>query len=99
MGKILRAFVEEQLQLEPIDYRDGAESNKARKYAEELAAAFNARLSAEQRQLFDKVVDAQAVENYHYDIDRFICGYRLGVLMTMEVFTDADELLIHREGN
>lgn len=99
MGKILRAFVEEKLQLEPIDYRDGEKSKKARICAERLTEIFCEKLNAEQRQFFDKVSDAKADENYHYDIDRFICGYRLGVLMTMEVFTDVDELLTHREGN
>ena len=47
----------------------------------------------------DRFRDAQLEEEYLYNIDRLILGYRLGVLMTMEVFTDRERLTIRGEGH
>lgn len=92
MGKILNAFVREELRLEPFTDFDSEETKKAREYAERLAVRFSERLSAEQEQLFEELTDAQAEEADLYSVDRVIFGYRLGVLMMMEVFTDMKAL-------
>lgn len=96
MGKILRAFVNEDLQLDAIIYRNSEESQKARDYAKKLADQFRAQLNEELRKQFEEVVDAMDNEAFEYDLDRFICGYRFGALMTTEVFTGMDELLKNR---
>jgi len=43
-------------------------------------------LGGELKETFKQHVDAQAESNLITGIDKFIYGYRLGVLMTMEVF-------------
>ena len=43
-------------------------------------------LDGELKQTFKQLIEAQAESSDIEGVNRFICGYRLGVLMTMEVF-------------
>jgi len=44
-------------------------------------------LDGELKEIFKQHIDARAESDFITGIDRFIYGYRLGVLMTMEVFS------------
>lgn len=92
MGKILDAFVREELRLEPFTDFDSEETKNARKYASQLEERFCKTLTGDQQALYSQLADAQDQEDDLYSTGRVIFGYRLGVLMTMEVFTDMDKL-------
>ncbi len=94
MDKILRAFAGEQLQMS-----EGAETKSPRhKQLEEegykLYNELREKLSAEEEELLERLLDVNAEEKSLYAEDQFIRGYRLGVLMTMEVFIGEDRFLL-----
>ncbi|MCI8586857.1 MAG: hypothetical protein HFI92_13400 [Lachnospiraceae bacterium] len=45
--------------------------------------------------MLDDYSTAQAEESLLYGNDRFVKGFRLGVLMMMEVIADEDDLILH----
>ena len=49
------------------------------------------KLDAESKEIFEQYTEAQAEADTISSNGRFICGYRLGVLMTIEVFTGRDD--------
>ena len=57
-----------------------------------------AKLNEEEQKMLDDYSTAQTEESLLYGNDRFVKGFRLGVLMMMEVITDKDDLILH-EGN
>ena len=86
MQKLLEAFAEGSLHIEPRflkreDYRDNLQ--KTIDCKEKLIEALN----EEEKKLLEDLLDAEADITGVSNIERFISGYRLGVLMTMEVFT------------
>jgi len=50
-------------------------------------------LDGELKETFKQYINAQAESNLITGIDKFIYGYRLGVLMTMEVFNGREEAI------
>ena len=50
-------------------------------------------LDAEQKELLIKFSSAQLEANSISNTEKFIYGYRLGVLMTIEVFTDREDTI------
>ena len=55
-------------------------------------------LDGELKETLQKFSNAQAEINLLSNVDRFIYGYRLGVLMTMEVFNGKEDLVVGGEG-
>lgn len=98
MGKTLRAFAQDELELEPVTDYDSEETKAARERAGELEDRLWETLQAEQRRAYEEFMDAQLEAEYLYSIDRLILGYRLGVLMTVEVFTDRETQAVRGEG-
>lgn len=45
--------------------------------------------------MLDDYSAAQSEESVLYGIDRFVKGFRLGVLMMIEVISDEDDLVLH----
>ena len=54
-------------------------------------------LEGKLQEIFSKYVEAHAEANQISNTDNFIYGYRLGVLMTMEVFSGKSEGVFWRE--
>ena len=54
-----------------------------------------AKLNEEERKMLDDYSAAQSEESVLYGIDRFVKGFRLGVLMMIEVISDEDDLVLH----
>lgn len=96
MGKILEAFASNHLIVEPTLYEGSAEYKKAKHLYCELGDQLLMKLNDEEKELFEQYVDAQREESILYANDRFVSGYRLGVMMTMEVYSDQDNLLIEK---
>ena len=93
MGKILDAFAMDNLSTEPAIYQGSPEYEKARKRFCDLGEQLLARLNQEEKTLLEEYTSAQSEENSLYAVERFVRGYRLGVLMTMEVFAGGSDLL------
>lgn len=94
MGKILDAFADGRLCMEEdVEKRDREQqglSEKACRLQEELEE----RLNDEDRELLSNLVDTVIEECCFYAQSRFVRGYRLGVLMTMEVFDQQDTYVL-----
>lgn len=55
---------------------------------EKLRAALN----DSEKELLSALLEAQGAVNHLTNIDTFVCGYRLGALMTMDVFNGKQDL-------
>lgn len=97
MNKILEAFAEDNLAINPTTYRGNHEYMKAIKAMYETAETLDTKLNDEEKKLFEQFRDAQSDGNHIYEVDRFIRGYRVGVLMMVEVFMGASSLFLDME--
>lgn len=100
MVKILDAFADDELCVNPTTYKGSREYRKAvdtmHKTAEELAANLNDK----EKKLFEQFRDAQADGNHIYQLDVFKRGFRIAVLMLFEVFAASeDEFILSQEAN
>ena len=98
MGKILEAIATDHLCVEPVIYEGDSKFNRARSRYCSLGEKLMAKLNEEEQKMLDDYSTAQTEESLLYGNDRFVKGFRLGVLMMMEVITDKDDLILH-EGN
>ena len=93
--KILEALADENLKLirQPVDYDlDNAQTMKK---MGELRAAFEKALGDTEKELFQSLKEANDTINLNYATQRFITGFRLGVLMMTEVYVGSDSLISH----
>ncbi|CUX74781.1 DUF6809 family protein [Enterocloster clostridioformis] len=97
MNRILEAFAEDNLAINPTTYRGNHEYMKAIKVMYKTAETLDTKLNDEEKKLFEQFRDAQSDGNHIYEVDRFIRGYRVGVLMMVEVFMGASGLLLDAE--
>ncbi len=95
MGKILEAIATDHLCVEPTIYEGDSQFNRARNRYCILGEKLMAKLNEEERKMLDDYSTAQSEESVLYGNDRFVKGFRLGVLMMMEVITDEDDLILH----
>lgn len=93
MGKLLEAFAENELSVIPVTYKGNAQYQEAVDSMCRLAEQLSEKLDEEGNQLFEKFRNAQAKAEWNYARDRFIDGYRTGVLMMTEIFTESDDLI------
>lgn len=98
MNRILEALADDNLCINPVTYKGSREYRKAIKEAYETAEELDEKLNDEEKKLFEKFRDAQSDESHIYEVDRFIRGYRLGVLMMIEVFVGSADLVLSKEG-
>lgn len=90
MERFLRAFASDQLRVIGVSE---TRSPKRRQLIDEsckLHTELEQKLNTEEKELLECLLDTNADENILYAEDKFIRGYRLGVLMTMEVFAGQD---------
>lgn len=97
MTKILEAFANDNLCINPTTYKGNPEYKKAVKTMYETVEALEAKLNSEEKELFKRFSDAQADESHLYAVDHFVRGYRIGVLMMCEVFTGTTGLFLDKE--
>lgn len=95
MGKILEAIATDHLCVEPPIYKGNSAFNKARNQYCTLGEKLMAKLNEEEKKMLEDYSTAQTEESLLYANDRFVKGFRLGVLMMMEVITDEDDLILH----
>lgn len=90
MGKILEAFANNELLVVELSDKRSPQRKKLMEEGEKLHAALKEKLNDEQKEMLEQLIETIYQENCHYIQERLIRGYRLGVLMTMEVFSERD---------
>ena len=94
MGKILDAFADGSLCVEEEVEKRSMESLELSEKAFRLQKELEEKLEAEEKELLNKLIDTVFEECCCYAKNRFVRGYRLGVLMTVEVFDQQDTYVI-----
>lgn len=90
MGRILEAFAGDELHVIPSKEIRSTKRQELCDKACELQEKLEEKLNNEDKKLLNELMDAIADENYCYAQSKFIRGYRLGVLMTMEVMSEQE---------
>lgn len=90
MQRILEAFANDSLRVEADVEKRSKDHQRVWELTSRLQDELEERLGQKEKELFEKLMDTMASESSYYAQERFIYGYRLGVLMTMEVFSDPD---------
>lgn len=98
MNRILEALANDNLCVNPTTYKGNAEYRKAIKAMYETAEELDKKLNDEEKKTFEQFRDAQSDESHIYQVDKFVRGYRLGVLMMFEVFAGTSDFIIGEEG-
>lgn len=98
MNRILEALAEDNLCINPSTYKGTPQYRKAIKAMCEAGETLEDKLNGEEKELFEKFRDAQADEGQLYAVERFIRGYRVGVMMMCEVFSGTNDLILCKEG-
>jgi hypothetical protein len=98
MSSILEEFARGNISPEPRFFKHGSHYGRIMQRLSDSEEKLLAALSGEQKEALEKFIDAQAEISLLSGIDRFIYGYRLGVLMTMEVFEGKENLIVGGEG-
>lgn len=97
MTSILEEFACGNVSPEPRFFKPGSQYGRAMdallKDEEKLLAALN----ESEKELFKGYCDTQSEVSRLSGMSRFIYGYRLGVLMTVEVFEGKDDLIVGGE--
>lgn len=98
MNKILQALAEDNLCINPSTYKGTPQYRKVIKAMCEAGEALEDKLNGEEKELFEQFRDAQSEEAQLYAVERFIRGYRVGVMMMCEVFAGTSDLILSKEG-
>jgi hypothetical protein len=94
MKNILEAFACGNVNTRPCSAPQDNAYDKAIQTVCDSEERLFATLDKTQQTLLKTFIDAQSEINLLSETDRFIYGYRLGVLMTMEVFIGKDDLIV-----
>lgn len=97
MKSILEEFANDNILPGSRYFKQNSEYGKAIKKAFDLEDTLGGLLNENERKLLDEFSSAQAEVSRLSSMDKFIYGYRLGVLMTMEVFNGRDDLVVGGE--
>lgn len=95
--KILEALGDDNLCINPTFYNGPPKYEEAIKVMYKTAETLEKKLNEEEKKIFDQFCDAQSDANHIYQVDRFVCGYRLGVLMMVEVFSGTSDFFLQEE--
>ena len=93
MGKTLEAFALGNLQTRAQFFEKNSEYGQVLKRLCTVENALRPMLDNVGKQRLEQMINAQAELQSLEGIDRLVRGYKLGVLMTLEAFTDVDDLL------
>ena len=93
MGRILEAFAEDELHVIPSDEIRSPKHQKLCDKVCELQDKLEEKLNNEDKKLLDELMDAVAEESSCYAQGKFIRGFRLGTLMTMEVMSEQETFI------
>lgn len=91
MERFLRAFASDQLQVIEVTETRSPKRKQLIDESYKIQSELEQKLNSEEKELLERLLDINTDENTLYAEDKFIRGYRLGVLMTMEVFAEQEK--------
>ena len=94
MNNILREFALGNLNTAPQTVNNNPKLAKAMKLSAEAETKLQSMLEGEQLAMLEQFSNAQLDIVALSTTDNFIHGYKLGVLMTLEVFSDSKGLIV-----
>ena len=94
MNSILREFALGNLNTPPQTVGDNPKLAKAMKISAEAEKKLQSMIDGEALATLEQFANAQLDVVALSTIDNFIHGYKLGVLMTLEVFSDSKGLIV-----
>lgn len=95
MFNILEEFANDNIHPNSRYFEHYSKYGQAVKALSDAESALIATLSEPQKKLLDDFTKAQSDIDYLTSTDKFIHGYSLGVLMTMEVFRTSDGMILN----
>ena len=99
MKSILEEFACGNICPEPRFFKRDSRYGRAMEMLSDSEEKLLAVLSENEKETFKAFSGAQAEIDLLSGIDRFMYGYRLGVLMTIEVYAGRDDLIAGREAS
>ncbi len=97
MQSILEEFARGNINPEPRFFKRDSRYGRLIKQLADTEEKLLATLNGEEQMLLEGLVDTQTEVSLLSGVDRFLYGYRLGVLMTIEVFSGKESLLAYEE--
>lgn len=94
MKSILEEFAYGNISPEPRFIKHNSEYEKAVKALSDAENKMRAVLNGTEQDLLNALLEAQGAVSLLANTDKFVYGYRLGVLMTMEIFNGRDDLAV-----
>ena len=94
MQSILEAFAQGNISPESRFFESGSHYGHTIEVLSDCEEKLLWSLNEHDKKVFKEFCEAQTEINLLSGIDKFIYGYRLGVLMTMEVFNGKNDLVI-----
>ncbi len=98
MESILEAFANDNLEVLPSTCPKSKTSAHLLSKADKLMEALEAMLNDKGKELLENLDSTNAKLDDISSTDRFIRGYRLGVLMMIDVFGGYDSLILRSKG-
>ena len=95
MGKILDAFAENELYATEVIEKRSPQRQRLIEKSDELHSKLEQKLNSEDNELLEQLLEVIFDESYCYAQANFIRGYRLGILMATEIFSEQDSFLHH----
>ena len=93
MGKILEAFLTDQLRVDSGTEGRSPEHQQLCDKGSELHEKLAEKLNDEEKEMLTELVDTLFEESCFDEQRKFERGFRLGVLITAEIFTERDTFL------
>jgi hypothetical protein len=93
MKSILKEFAQGNISPQFGSIKSNSHYKRTFETFSNCADKLKAELNEEFHEILHKLIDAQAEMNLISEEDKFIYGYRLGVLMTMDVFNGFDDAI------
>lgn len=94
MPSILEEFARGNILPEPRFFKKNSHYERAMQQLIDTEEKLFSVLNEQEKELLKTFSETQSEVSYLSGIDRFIYGYRLGVLITMEVFNGKDDLIV-----
>jgi len=98
MQSILEEFANGNISPETRFFKKNSRYWRAMQHLTDTEEKLFSALNEQEKELLKIFSETQSEVSFLSGIDRFIYGYRLGVLMTMEVFNGKDDLIVGGEG-
>lgn len=95
MGKILDAFAENELYTTEVIEKRSPQRQRLIEKSDELHSKLEQKLNSEDNELLEQLLEVISDESCCYAKENFIRGYRLGILMATEIFSEQDSFLHH----